>query len=176
MNRHPSCAKWNRVGVVEALRGALLGALLLSLGSPGASRADDVGPKIADLDWMAGCWEQVDETSIQEECWQAPRGDTMLGVNRTTRTQGRGSFEFLRITTDGEGVVLLASPSGKEPTPFRLTSSEPGMAVFENPDHDFPQRLAYRHEDGVLRVRVEARDGEQTRGFELHLERTTSWP
>lgn len=101
----------------------------------------------------------------------------MLGVNRTTKDDGGGGFEFLRIAVDGRDVVYFASPGGRTPTPFRLTSQDKGRAVFENPDHDFPQRLTYEVSAGEsLRIRVEAGVGEEVRGFELHLRRVSSWP
>jgi hypothetical protein len=35
--------------------------------------------------------------------------------------------------------------------------------VFENPRHDFPQRVAYRLDpDGVLQARIEGQRGEET--------------
>jgi hypothetical protein len=31
-----------------------------------------------------------------------------------------------------------------KPVPFRMVSYEGHVVVFENPDHDFPQRIVYR--------------------------------
>ena len=35
-------------------------------------------------------------------------------------------------------------PSGQNETTFSLVSSTEGSLVFENPGHDFPQRIMYR--------------------------------
>jgi len=91
------------------------------------------------------------------ECWSAPRGGLMLGWNRSVRADGRGAFEFLRIADTADGVVYFASPGGREATPFRLAEAADRSVVFENPEHDFPQRILYRlGTDGVLHARVEA--------------------
>ena len=69
------------------------------------------------------------------------------------------SFEFLRIESDQDGLVYLASPRGRPATPFRLVESAKARVVFANPQHDFPQRILYwLAEDGLLHARIE---GEQ---------------
>ena len=86
----------------------------------------------------------------------APRAGVMVGMNRiATDTKLRG-FEFFRIETRGDSVFLMSSPAGRPPTPFRLKECGPGKAVFENPAHDFPQRVIYQlvHQD-TLHARIE---------------------
>jgi hypothetical protein len=106
-------------------------------------------PELEALAWMAGHWRQEAGARVTEELWLPPRGGTMLGLNRSVSGR-RADFEFLRLALDDEGVVYLASPSGRAPTPFRLTSVEAGHAVFENPEHDFPKTIEYALKDGRL--------------------------
>jgi len=40
--------------------------------------------------------------------------------------------------------VFIASPSGQNTTGFALVSVTDHEVIFENPDHDFPQRIIYR--------------------------------
>jgi hypothetical protein len=126
--------------------------------------ASDRGP-IGALAWMAGCW--VGEGG--EECWLAPLGGTMLGVNRGPEREDRQpAFEFLRIVEQDGVLVFLASPGGQAP-PVAFPATEIGEArvVFENPEHDFPQRITYWLEDGrTLRARVEALEDGEWGGFE----------
>ncbi len=151
------------------LAGAILSAVVFGLVIFGAAAEDSAN--VDDLAWLAGCWADVGDSQRVEECWLTPRGGMMLGLNRTARDDGRGAFEYLRIAPDEDGIVTyFASPSAKPATPFRLMSHGPRQATFENPDHDFPQRIIYRiGDDGVLRIRVEAEADGQTRGFELVL-------
>ncbi|MDX1501238.1 MAG: DUF6265 family protein, partial [Thermoanaerobaculia bacterium] len=119
------------------------------------------------LAWMAGCWEGQGGGGANRECWTAPGGGLMLGVSRVVGEAGT-QFEFLRIASVDGGLALLASPGGKPPVAFRLVESADGLAVFSNPDHDFPQRIGYRREGDEMRARVEAvgPDGEWG-GFEI---------
>ncbi len=142
-------------------------ALLLAV--PAAAGAGSVD----DLAWMSGCWRSERTTTLLEECWLPPRSGMMIGVNRTSGEKGY-SFEFLRIVDEDDAVVYLASPSGKEAVPFRATELGERRVVFTNPEHDFPQRIAYWLEDDRLHARVEAEvDGEMT-GFELVWSRSPS--
>ena len=133
--------------------------------------------EINELGWLAGCWRNGDADSSSEECWLAPGGGVMLGMNRSIR-KDRTSFEFLRIARDESGrLTYFASPSGKPPTPFVLREATPKRVVFENPEHDFPQRILYwLDDDGVLHGRIEGVEGKQAKGFEWTWARAGSLP
>ncbi len=81
----------------------------------------------------------------------------MLAVSRTVRDGRPSDFEYLRISeTDDQSLALFASPSGRSPTQFDLVSLTNSEIVFENPEHDFPQRIIYRlGDDGSLLGRIE---------------------
>ena len=95
---------------------------------------------IADLAWMCGSWGDPADAL---ESWMAPIDGLMLGVNRTLRPGKTPFFEYLRIEERPEGIVFVASPLGRSPTDFLLRELGPERVVFENPEHDFPQRVAY---------------------------------
>lgn len=69
----------------------------------------------------------------------------MLGVSRRVHGGKTVAFEFIRITEQDDGkLVFIASPSGQETASFSMTSIGDREVIFENPDHDFPQRIIYR--------------------------------
>jgi hypothetical protein len=95
-----------------------------------------------------------------EEIWTSPRGGVMLGLHRDVSPSGKSFFEFLRISVTETEVVYHASPMGRDPTPFSLKSLGDQQAVFENLEHDYPQRIIYRREGDRLHARIEGeRDG-----------------
>jgi hypothetical protein len=62
----------------------------------------------------------------------------------------------------------VAQPGGRAPTAFKLTRAGANEAVFENPAHDFPKRIAYRKEaDGSLTARVEGDGSEKEKPQEF---------
>ena len=112
---------------------------------------------LTDLSWMAGHWGGTVDGVQMEEVWLAPRGKVMPSVHRDVRPDGRTSFEFARIAVTNSGIVFFAQPNGKAETPFALVESTKQRAVFENLEHDFPQRIIYWRDGDQLCARVEGR-------------------
>lgn len=138
-------------------------ALLLAAAPLGAQGAK---PTLADLAWMAGSWSGVSQGIEMEEHWTAPKGNSMVGMHRDVG-KGRTLFEFLRIEQRGDQIVYLSMPNGRSPaTPFPLKEVSGTRAVFENPDHDFPQRIIYWKDGNDLRARIEGTQGGKTGGEE----------
>ena len=108
-----------------------------------------------DLSWMSGDWRRCKDGEIVEERWLGPRGGLMIGANLTSSPSGRTSWELLRLAPGDDGWTYWASPMGKPPTPFRLIESGPRRAVFANPEHAFPSRIAYWREGEELLARIE---------------------
>ena len=117
--------------------------------------ADDPKPHIEDLAWMGGHWVGKTAEGEMEELWIEPKGGMMLAVHRETADDRPTFFEYLRIEDRDGSVVYVASPRGGHPTEFELSSIDGTRAVFENPDHDFPQRIIYHLQDGVMTSRIE---------------------
>ena len=139
------------------MRSLLLTALLaptLAAQSPSA--------KISGVSWLQGCWALVSPQRVIEEQWMAPRGRTMLGMGRTVRGDSLTEFEVVVIRESGTTLVYDAHPSGQAPATFTASAVSDSGVVFENPAHDFPQKVGYRrvgrdsligHIEGTLRGR-----------------------
>lgn len=144
--------------------------LALVLASAAGPSLLAAGTGVEALGWLTGCWKGEGG----EECWLPPLGGGMVGMNRGPEREGRApGFEFLRIVEEEGDLVYLASPSGRyPPTPFRSIEIDAHKAVFENPEHDFPQRITYwldvSSAQARLRARVEAKnDAGEWQGFEM---------
>jgi hypothetical protein len=96
--------------------------------------------------WLRGCWEQVGAQRTVDEQWMAPRAGTMLGMGRTVRDGKLLEYESVMIREDGGVLVYEARPSGQPPASFRMKDLSSDAVVFENAQHDFPQRVGYRRE------------------------------
>ncbi|HSS22210.1 MAG TPA: DUF6265 family protein [Pyrinomonadaceae bacterium] len=142
---------------------AMLSLALLSF-SP---QNNNTGPSLSELEWMAGGWAGTDDAVEMEELWQSPKGNTMLGVHRDVVKGRTVSFEFLRIEATPDGITYWGSPEGKTPTPFRLKELKNKRAVFENPEHDFPQRIIYwLGDDGALHAKIEGSENGKNSSME----------
>jgi hypothetical protein len=125
---------------------------------------------IGDLKWLSGAWVATRSTgSTVEEHWSPPKGGAMLGTSRSVNASGRMfAFEFLRVVERSGGLVYIAQPGGAAPTEFLLTDLSPTRAVFENPRHDYPKRIAYElSAQGGLTATIGYLKGGTPRKFEF---------
>lgn len=101
---------------------------------------------IADLVWMADAWTGTRGSQGQisfEERWSPPLGGAMLATARTVSRGKMSAFEYLRIIERDGGLVYIAQPNGGTATEFILSEISPTRAVFENPRHDYPNKIVY---------------------------------
>lgn len=127
-------------------------------GVPGAGAVSGP-PTLAGLAFMTGCWRgDFGNGEAIEEVYSSPSDNIMLGLSRFFRGTRVVQHEFSRLTADSAGVTLWPFPDGRPSEHgFRLTTLEPGRAVFEAPEHDFPKRILYwRNEDGSNTARIDA--------------------
>ena len=128
---------------------ALPSALRAQSGTPPAApgtttAAGTPTAELAKLRWLAGCWELRTPTRVTQESWMAPAGGLMLGTSRTVVRDVAREFEFLRIELRDGKPTYVAQPGGGAATAFAATFVSDTAARFENPQHDFPQGIAYR--------------------------------
>jgi len=113
-------------------------------------------PAINDLSWMTGSWSGSARGVDMEEHWTAPKGNSLVGIHRDVAKGRTTSFEFLHIEQQGDQIVYLSMPNGRSPaTPFPLKEASAARVVFENPTHDFPQRIIYWKDGNDLCARIE---------------------
>ena len=138
-----------------------------------ASFAQTPKPTINDLAWLSGCWESNRNGREINEQWMKPSGQTMLGMGRTVANGKTVEYEFVQIRAESDGnLYYVAKPSGQSEAAFKLIKLQNREATFENPEHDFPQRVIYRLEaDGSLFARVEGTSKGKMRGFDYPMKR-----
>ncbi len=131
------------------------------------------------LAWLGGCWRAEGGEPGSGEQWLPLAGGSLLGVSRTVKQGQTVAHEFMQIRQRADGsVVFIAQPSGQAEASFVLQPGGPGVAVFENLQHDFPQRVIYRLEEGGrLRARIEGqRANGALKGIDFPLQRVACDP
>lgn len=131
-------------------------------------------PDMAALAWLSGCWRQESPARVVDEMWMAPSGGGMLGMSRTVASGRIVDHEFLQIRVQDGRVVYVARPARQPEATFTAVKIARGEVVFENPAHDFPQRIIYRlRDDGGLAARIEGVDKGTARGVDFPMMRVT---
>lgn len=115
--------------------------------------------KINALSWLNGTWEGIDDNGLLfVENWKKGSGNWMDGKGATLTPDGDTLFkETLKIElVEGTPYYVATVPQNPGPVLFRLVESDASHCVFENLDHDFPQRIEYILETkSTLFVRLE---------------------
>lgn len=124
---------------------------------------------------MAGCWERTDKSGTAfSEMWMKPAGNTMMGTGRTVKAGKTVDFEFLRIEQRPDGIFYIAKPKANaEETPFKLKPQVGNEFVFENPEHDFPQRIIYKLNKDSMVARIEGTQNGKLMGIDFPSTRTS---
>ncbi len=154
-----------------------LAPLVWLVASP-AAVAEDAPPtpeqQIQGLAYLEGIWSGPIGPGTWEARYTSPTGGEVLSTNKEIRNARVVSFEFERFRVQDGKVLMTPWVKGKQSVDFTLTAlDEDAMkATFENPAHDFPQRIIYhRSAKGVLEIHVTAQRGEKHAGFSLKLEK-----
>jgi hypothetical protein len=143
--------------------------------SPLAALAGEPAEPLDRLAFLTGCWRAVDGDAVIEEQWLPPAGGVLVGVARTVEGDELQLFEFLRIEARDGAWHYVAQPNGVLATWFKLTHLGDDEAVFEDPTHDFPQKIRYR-KLGADELHAETsgpgRDGKE-KTFSFHYRRAS---
>jgi hypothetical protein len=99
---------------------------------------------LADVAWIAGQWRATQgDGAVVTETWLPAEGGVMPGISRTLEG-GKARVEYMRIDEKGGQIAFTAIVGRQPPTTFVAKSRTADEVVFENPAHDFPQRIIYR--------------------------------
>jgi hypothetical protein len=116
---------------------------------------------LQDLQWLVGQWKDQLGKNTYYESWKSTNYGTLEGSASMVNPQGKTILtEVLRIEKIGSHVVYIAAVKKNQPVLFTLidTSEENNKPkwLFENREHDFPQRIIYTRESpDSLVARVE---------------------
>ena len=139
--------------------------LLLVLAFTFQSPARTVG--IDDVAWLTGCWEYSSGPRTVEEHWLAPRGRTMMNAGRTVQGDKLVEFETVILREQDGRLAYQAHPSGQPSAVFLSQRVGDREVVFENLQHDFPQRVGYKRDGDSLVAWIEGPRNGQTRRIEF---------
>ena len=140
---------------------AVLAAVLIAIPEVAAASG------IERVAWLQGCWSSSAGNRVIEEQWTAPRAGTMLESGRTTDGETLVEYEFVVIRERGDALVYIAHPSGQPSAEFLLKTIDGTSMVFENAQHDFPQRVGYQRQGDNLNAWIEGTREGRTRRIDF---------
>lgn len=104
--------------------------------------------------WLLGSWENNSEDGKMSETWvkdheNAYSAKTYFVIGKDTVFR-----ELSKLEETGSNLQCVISIEGEnddKPVTFVMTKQSDNNLVFENPKHDFPNKITYRHKgDSVI--------------------------
>ena len=110
------------------------------------------------LSWIVDRWISVDGESRSYEYWEKINDNLFIGASETVKNGDIIFAEKLKIEKIGDDIFYIADVKhNPEPVMFKMISLNDTVAIFENPEHDFPQKITYKQEEGALHASIEGR-------------------
>jgi len=101
---------------------------------------------IKNAEWLIGLWENKRAKGSTFEQWSKASESELKGKSFMIKEKDTIVFENVRLVMQKDGVFYIPmvkdQNNGKE-VPFRSTSLSSNEMIFENPEHDFPQKITY---------------------------------
>jgi len=128
--------------------------------------------KIEDLNILAGKWKLENNNFTLIEEWKIINDTTLAGISYIVENGENNISEKLHILKLYNHTVYVAQPGNDLPTLFTLIYSENNKFVFENNEHDFPQRVIYHFtSDTTLNASIEGEENGEMKKKEISFKR-----
>jgi len=110
--------------------------------------------------WLIGNWQKQTEKGVLTESWQKLDDSTLVGQSYFIVGPDTLSSESIRIEQRNRKLFYIPTVQGQNnglAVNFTLTSATDSAMIFENAEHDFPQKITYmKVKDDSLHAEISA--------------------
>jgi hypothetical protein len=126
-----------------------------------AEIAEPMTTSLSEIAWIAGSWIGGEGETFIEESWSRPEGNEMIGTFRMLEAGEPVFYEFMRLASEPEGIVLrikhfsadlTAWEERSESVAFELEQVADTHAVFVRLNDGQRETLTYRQTGDRLEV------------------------
>jgi len=110
-------------------------------------RVDHRYAQLSKTSWLIGTWQKQSAKGILSESWQQLDDSTFVGRSFFVNNGDTVSSEFIRLEQRNNKLYYIptvADQNDGRPISFTLTNLTDSSVTFENPEHDFPQKIYYQ--------------------------------
>ena len=115
-------------------------------GGEAAAKQKDLS-QIAKTHWLLGSWRGTGGEASFSEHWEVRDDSTLYGRGYVVVGKDTVSAETISLVQRGGRLFYEPAVSGQNggrAVSFESTEISDSSLVFENPEHDFPQKISYR--------------------------------
>lgn len=100
------------------------------------------------MHWLVGEWENKMPEGNLTETWTKANDSTYNAITLFVKDKDTLHHETVVLTQKGETLLYIPTVKGQnddKPVEFKMTNSEKESEfIFENPAHDYPQKIVYK--------------------------------
>ncbi len=132
--------------------------LLIILSIVSCKKYDKNGRVIKDYDelekanWLLGTWQMETPNGNLKEIWTHKNDSTFAGQSYFINKKDTIHFENIDLVEDKGVLLYIATIKGENqnlPTTFNFKETEENQLQFENPKHDYPNKIFYKLKDSL---------------------------
>ncbi len=146
------------------MKAFLLYSLILLLGLTTCQKSNH----IHQTEWILGTWEQKTSRGIVFETWEKISDRELRAKSYLLNDSDTVLMETVSLLQKEDNLFYIPTVPNQnkgQAVFFALTSIDQSVMVFENPDHDFPQKIMYRKagQDSLVAEISGIREGKESR-------------
>jgi len=103
--------------------------------------------KLQKMEWLIGHWEQQLPDGMITETWTKDNDSVFSGRSFFIKGKDTIHLENILLTQRKDELLYIPTVHGQnndEPVNFKLNSDVENSFSFENPVHDYPQKITYK--------------------------------
>lgn len=103
--------------------------------------------EIEKVSWLIGSWENQSEEGTLSEIWKKKNDSTLVGESYFIREKDTLHSERIELLQKEDKLFYIPIVKGQnndKPVTFKLTLATENEFTFENPAHDYPQKIVYK--------------------------------
>ena len=128
---------------------------------------------LKNLEWIVGTWQQETSRGLMFETWKIISDSLWKGKAYHLVESDTMILETLSIEVKDDDIYYVpVVPHNKGAVYFKLIEQSDDKVIFENPEHDFPQRIIYIDtSNDSLHVRIEGSNKGVESGRDFYFKR-----
>jgi hypothetical protein len=132
---------------MKTIKLSLLVAVAIACLTSCQNKSEHKFEKLKKMDWLVGNWEQKLPDGIISETWKKENDSTFSGQSFFIKEKDTIHLESIVLTQKQDDLLYIPTVSGQnnnEPVTFTMMSDAENAFTFENPAHDYPQKITYK--------------------------------
>ncbi|RKS02419.1 MULTISPECIES: DUF6265 family protein [unclassified Flavobacterium] len=131
---------------MKVIKPLLIGTVLILASCQ--DKSENKYEKLEKMTWLIGQWENKSPEGLLTETWTKDNDSTFSGQTYFIKNEKDTLHsESIVLTQTKEALIYRPTVKGQnndQPVDFKLTSDLENSFTFENPKHDYPQKIVYK--------------------------------